>query len=100
VVYVCNTIPLQNIEVGKLGFSCWWTKKMEVDKSDECCLHVTSHPTTSQFAFIFEDSTGTMSAQQRLEKAKNKVRANKVDQVEIDFLTTQMRQIDCMLSDG
>jgi hypothetical protein len=22
VVYVCNTIPLQNIEVGKLGFSC------------------------------------------------------------------------------
>lgn len=73
---------------------------MEVDKSDERCLHVTSHPTTSQFAFIFEDSTITSSAQQRLEKAKNKVRANKVGLVDPISLTLQMRQIDSLLSDG
>jgi len=72
--YVCNTIPLQNIE-------------MELDKIDDSYLHLTSHPTTSRFVLGFESSTECQSAQHRLEKARNKVRANK------------MRQIDEMLKD-
>jgi len=73
--HVCNTIPLQNIE-------------MEVDKSDDSVLQLTSHPTTSRFVFGFESSTECQSAKQRLEKARNKVRANK------------MMQIDEMLKDS
>jgi len=74
-VHVCNTIPLQNIE-------------MEVDPSDENVLHLTSHPTTSQFSFIFETGTDCQGAQHRLDKARSKVRANK------------MQQIDEMLNDA
>jgi len=72
--HVCNTIPLQNIE-------------MELDKIDDTYLHLTSHPTTSRFVLGFDSSTECQSAQHRLEKARNKVRANK------------MRQIDEMLKD-
>ncbi len=61
---------------------------MELDKADECTFQLTSHPTTSRFVFAFESSTECQSAQQRLEKARNKVRANK------------MRQIDEMLKDA
>ena len=60
---------------------------MEVDNADDCMLQVISHPTTSQFCFIFDSSTDCQTAQHRLEKARNKVRANK------------MRQIDEMLKD-
>jgi len=66
--HICNTIPLQNIE-------------MEVDKTDDCLLQVISHPTTSQFPFLFENSTECLAAQHRLEKARNKVRANKMRQI-------------------
>lgn len=67
--HICNTIPLQNIE-------------MEVDKSDDRVLQVISHPTTSQFSFFFDSSLDCQKAQHKLEKARNKVRANKMRQIE------------------
>lgn len=78
---VTNSIPLQNIAVGRPVLASLHLQ-LEVDKSDESILHVTSHVTTSQFAFQFEDSTQCQTAQQRLEKAKNNVRAMKMRHID------------------
>eukprot|EP01119_Soliformovum_irregulare_P014909 TRINITY_DN4131_c0_g1_i1.p1 TRINITY_DN4131_c0_g1~~TRINITY_DN4131_c0_g1_i1.p1 ORF type:complete len:976 (-),score=250.71 TRINITY_DN4131_c0_g1_i1:40-2967(-) len=66
---ICNIIPLQSIE-------------MENDPQDERVLHVTSHPTTSQFTFNFEDAGSCQTAQELLECHRKTSRSFKMDQIE------------------
>eukprot|EP01118_Nematostelium_gracile_P002208 TRINITY_DN12439_c0_g1_i1.p1 TRINITY_DN12439_c0_g1~~TRINITY_DN12439_c0_g1_i1.p1 ORF type:complete len:276 (-),score=49.44 TRINITY_DN12439_c0_g1_i1:4-786(-) len=73
---VCSTIPLQNIE-------------MEIDKTDQAILHLTSHTTTSQFLFTFNSTSDCEDAQKRLDKARKKVRSNKMRQLKYMLQETE-----------